>query len=69
MYSGRNRMNTNYPIAIRRLRAKLNLSQENLAKLLGVSFMSVKRWGNGHFKPTIIVKEKLKDSFAGNNIN
>lgn len=62
-------MNTNYPAAIRRLRAKLNLSQEDLAKLLGVSFMSVNRWENGHFEPTIIVKEKLKDLFAENNIN
>ena len=53
MLNGMIRMNANYPAAIRRLRAKLNLSQENLAKLLGVSFMSVNRWENGHFEPTI----------------
>ena len=68
MFSRRKCVNTNYPAAIRRLRAKLNLSQEDLAKLLGVSFMSVNRWENGHFEPTIIVKEKLKDLFIENNI-
>ena len=30
--------------------------------------MSVNRWENGHFEPTIIVKEKLKDLFIENNI-
>ena len=60
--------NANYPPAIRRLRAKLNLSEEDLAKLLGVSLMPVNRWENGHFEPTIIVKEKLKDLFVENNI-
>lgn len=41
-------MANNYPYAIRKLRAKLNLSQEALAKMLGVAFTSVNRWENGH---------------------
>lgn len=32
-------------------RLKNRISQEKLAKLLGVSFVSVNRWLNGHAKP------------------
>ena len=61
-------MKYNYPKALRKLRAKLNLSQEDLAKTLNVSFMSVNRWENGKHEPTIIIKEKLSDLFEENNI-
>ena len=52
-----------YPSAIRRLRAKLNISQTELAAILGVSFTSVNRWEKGHHQPTVIAKEKLKELF------
>lgn len=58
----------NYPDAIRKLRAKLNISQQELADLLGVSFPSVNRWENGHYEPTIIAKVKLEELFKKNNI-
>lgn len=61
-------MNIDYPSTIRKLRAKLNVSQQELAKLLGVAFSSVNRWENGHHEPTIIAKEKLKELFKQNNI-
>lgn len=61
-------MKIDYPDAIRRLRAKMNISQEKLAELLGVAFSSVNRWENGHNEPTIIAKEKLKQLFTDNNI-
>ena len=48
-----------YADGILKLRAKLNLSQEELAKLLGVSFMSVNRWENDKYAPTKLVKVKL----------
>lgn len=48
-----------YPSAIRKLRAKLNISQTELAAILGVSFTSVNRWEKGHHQPTVIAKEKL----------
>lgn len=32
-------------------RLKNRISQEKLAKVLGVSFVSVNRWLNGHAKP------------------
>lgn len=57
-----------YPSAIRKLRAKLNISQTELAAILGVSFTSVNRWEKGHHQPTVIAKEKLKQLFKDNNI-
>jgi len=57
-----------YPSAIRRLRAKLNTSQTELAAILGVSFTSVNRWEKGHHQPTVIAKEKLKELFMKNDI-
>ena len=61
-------MKENYPDAIRKLRAKLNVSQQELASLLDVAFSSVNRWENGHNEPTIIAKERLKELFKQNNI-
>ena len=57
-----------YPSAIRKLRAKLNISQTELAAILGVSFTSVNRWEKGHHQPTVIAKEKLKQLFKYNHI-
>ncbi len=36
-------MKVDYPNAIRKLRAKLNISQEKLVEMLGVAFSSVNR--------------------------
>ena len=52
-----------YKILIPELRAAMNLSQEDLAKLLGVAVVSISRWENGHSKPTKIVKVKLDKLF------
>ena len=57
-----------YANGILKLRVKLNLSQEGLAKMLGVSFMSVNRWENDKYAPTKIVKVKLIQLFKENNI-
>lgn len=57
-----------YADGILKLRVKLNLSQEELAKLLGVSFMSVNRWENDKYAPTKLVKVKLLQLFEENNI-
>ena len=39
------------------VRKKLDLSQEQMARLLGVSFASVNRWEAGHSVPTKSVKD------------
>lgn len=61
-------MEKNYSKAVLELRSKLNISQLELANLLGVSFQSVNRWENGHFEPTKIVKVRLLKLFEENNI-
>src|SRR5437870_10488612 len=38
-------------LAIRELRSRLNLSQEQLAQRLGVSFATINRWENGRAEP------------------
>lgn len=58
----------NWSNSIKRLREKMQLSQEEFAKVLGISFASVNRYENGKFKPTIKVKRKLKDLFIKYNI-
>ena len=57
-----------YPNAIRKLRAKLNISQQELADMLGVSFPSVSRWESGHYVRTIVDKVRLDELFKENNI-
>lgn len=61
-------MEINYSKAILELRSKLNISQHELANMLGVSFQSVNRWENGHFEPTKIVKVRLLKLLEENNI-
>lgn len=50
------------------LRAKLNISQHELADLLKVSYPSVSRWENGHFEPTKIAKVRLEQLLKENDI-
>jgi DNA-binding transcriptional regulator YiaG len=61
-------MKYNYPEALVELRAKLNISQHELADILGVSYPSVSRWENGHFEPTKIVKVRVDRLLKENNI-
>lgn len=57
-----------YANGILKLRAKLNISQEELAKILAVSYISVNRWENNKHAPTKLVKVKLNQLFEENNI-
>ena len=61
-------MKYNYQKALVLLRAKLNISQHELADLLNVSYPSISRWENGHFEPTKIVKVRLDEVLKENNI-
>ena len=49
----------NWSIILKSIRETLCISQTELALLLGVSFVSVNRWENGHFEPTLKVKRKI----------
>ncbi|MDP8238067.1 MAG: helix-turn-helix transcriptional regulator [Candidatus Hatepunaea meridiana] len=53
----------NYPQIIKDLREQLGLSQEYLARELGVSFATVNRWENGQAKPSKLAKVQF-DKFC-----
>jgi DNA-binding XRE family transcriptional regulator len=53
-----------YHLAIKELRKKLLVTQEELGKILGVSLVTVNRWENGKYEPTIKAKGKLNRLFV-----
>lgn len=53
----------NYAMMIKEYREKTLISQQDLADLLGVAFVSVNRWENGHYEPTYKAKRKLRELF------
>lgn len=58
-----------YQKLIKDLREKLILSQEDFAKLLGVSFSTVNRWETAKPDPTIKVKRKIIELCKQNDID
>lgn len=52
-----------YLKAIKEYREKKFLSQNDLAEILKVSVVTVNRWENGHFEPTIKCKRMLHKLF------
>lgn len=48
---------------VKRIRKELGLSQEQLARELGISFLTVNRWKNGKSHPSQMAKE-LFTAFA-----
>jgi putative transcriptional regulator len=53
------RAERNYPELVKMLRRQLALSQEDLARQLGVSFATVNRWESGHSKPSRLARAQL----------
>jgi DNA-binding transcriptional regulator YiaG len=51
------------PALVKEVRQQLALSQEDLARELGVSFATVNRWENGQVKPSKLAKAQL-DAFC-----
>jgi len=45
---------------VRKLREKRKWTQEQLARELGVSFVSVNRWENGHSEPSRMAKRLIE---------
>lgn len=58
-----------YQKLIKDLREKLILSQEDFAKLLGVSFSTVNRWETAKHDQTIKVKRKIIELCKQNDID
>ena len=53
----------NLPELVKEIRRQLSLSQEDLARALGISFATVNRWENGLVKPSKLAKAQL-DNFC-----
>ena len=57
-----------YAEKIKKLREVMLISQGELAGILSVSVVTVNRWENDKFEPTIKIKRKLQVLFKENNI-
>ena len=58
----------NYAKSILELRKSMSLTQSDLALILGVGVVSISRWEQGHFEPTLKVKKQLRRLFREANI-
>ena len=61
------RKKNQYPSLVRKIRKQLGLSQEDLARELGVSFATVNRWENGQVRPSKLTKAQL-DAFCAKSV-
>lgn len=57
-----------YAEKVKKLRNVMLISQGELADILSVSVVTVNRWENNRFEPTIKIKRKLQVLFKDNNI-
>ena len=51
------------------IRSRLNASQEELARMIGVSYATVNRWENGHSKPNKAAQLRLYDICKERNVD
>jgi putative transcriptional regulator len=49
----------NFSELVTAIRQQLDVSQEDLARQLGVSFATVNRWESGHSKPSRLARAQL----------
>lgn len=55
---------SDFAVALRMLRAKADISQEELARRAGVSTASVVNWEDGKYMPSLATAVKLADIFG-----
>jgi DNA-binding transcriptional regulator YiaG len=58
------------PAAVKKLRKSLSLTQEGMARRLGVTTVTISRWEQGHVKPTglsIVMLDEAKKSITKGN--
>lgn len=51
----------NFADKVKIVRTQLNLSQEDLAHELGVSFATINRWENGSYQPSRLARKAFDD--------
>ena len=56
-------VNQEFPDHVKEVRKQLNLSQEDLARELGVSFATINRWEKGRFRPSRLARNQF-DTFC-----
>lgn len=54
---------------VKYVRTTLQLSQEDLARELGVSFATINRWENGSYNPSRLAKKAFEDFCEKRKIN
>ena len=59
----------NYATKIKEYRNKHFITQEEFARLIGVSTVSVIRWEGGKYNPTTKAKRKIAELFAKSGMN
>lgn len=50
-----------YPVRVRSVRGRLELTQAQLAERIGVCFATVNRWESGQSKPTRLAWQQILD--------
>ncbi|MDD5038274.1 MAG: helix-turn-helix transcriptional regulator [Dehalococcoidales bacterium] len=58
----------NFPEIVKNIRNNLNISQEQLARDLNVSFSTINRWENGHTGPSKLAKLRFIEYCRDNAI-
>ena len=56
--------NSDYLAMVKEVHRQLALSQEDLARELGVSYATVNRWENGQARPSKLAKTQLNASLG-----
>jgi len=56
-----------YSTLIKTIREQLTLSQEDLARKIGVSYATVNRWENGQTRPSRLARAQL-DAFCSKKV-
>ena len=59
----------NFAEKVKFVRTELKLSQEDLARELGVSFATINRWENGRYNPSRLAKKAFEDFCEKRTIN
>jgi DNA-binding XRE family transcriptional regulator len=57
-----------YAEKIKRMREMMLITQQELASLLNVSVITVNRWENGKFEPSIKLKRQIRNIINENGV-